>query len=188
MNDRSPAAVREYDLKVTLLDVDPPVWRRFRVPGDCTLFRLHQILQIVMAWQDAHLHDFQIGKRFFGRILSEDDAAYFDDERGHRLDQLVKRSGVRIRYRYDFGDEWRHEVRVERIGPAEPGGRAVECLDGARATPPEDCGGPPGYEVLQRILVEPGHPEFAELRAQYAAFDPEHFDLDGINRRLQAFG
>jgi len=187
MNTNTPGTVRHFTLKVTLLGVEPPVWRRFRVPGSCTLLQLHQILQVLMDWQDMHLHDFQIGERYFGRPTTEEDADFLADERDHRLDHLVKRVGTRIRYRYDFGDDWRHEIRVERIGDAAPGGAAVECLDGARAGPPEDCGGPPGYEILRRILAEPGRPEFADVREAYESFDPERFDLAGINRQLRAF-
>lgn len=184
----SGAAVRQYYLKVTLLHVSPPVWRRFRVPGDFTLAQLHEILQILMDWQNMHLHDFLIGDRYFGRVTEDEDEDYLTDERTQRLDQLVKRAGIRFHYRYDFGDEWRHEIRVERIADAVPGAAAVECLEGARAAPPEDCGGPPGYEVLQQILAATDRPEFAEMRAQYKDFDPEHFDLTAINRLLRGFG
>lgn len=187
MTSKVPGAVRHYILKVTLLDVEPPVWRRFRMPGNYTLFQLHQILQVLMDWQDMHLHDFQIGEHFFGRRTTEEDADYLSDEREHRLDHWVKRAGTRIRYRYDFGDDWRHEIRVEKIGDAVPGSAAVECLEGARAGPPEDCGGPPGYDILRRILAEPARPEFAELRKAHRRFDPESFDLAGINRQLRAF-
>lgn len=179
--------VKQYQLRVTLIGIDPPVWRRVRVPGDCTLDRLHRILQDLMGWQDAHLHDFCVSGRFYGRLLPDEDAEELLDERAFRLDRLAKK-GTRLRYRYDFGDDWAHEILVERVHAAVAGAPAVECLDGARAGPPEDSGGPPGYEMLLRLRTRSEHPGHAEMRERFGDFDPEAFDRAAVNRRLAAHG
>jgi hypothetical protein len=104
-----------------------------------------------------------------------------------RLDQVVRAEGTRFRYRYDFGDEWRHEVVVERIAapdPAEPA--AIRCIGGRRASPPEDCGGPPGYAMLLAAFQQPEHPAFRDWIEAHGGFDPSLFDREAIHRALDA--
>lgn len=184
MNNDISVPVRQFELKVTLVGITPPIWRRVRVPGDCTLDRLHRILQDLMGWHDMHLHDFRIAGRYYGRLLDGEDNGDLLDERNFRLDRLAKK-GTRLWYRYDFGDDWAHEILVERVTGATPGLVAVECLDGARSVPPEDCGGVPGYDLLLRLLAAPDHPQYTEIRARYEDFDPDIFDRAAVNRRLR---
>lgn len=171
-----------YQLRVTLEESDPPVWRRLLVPADMRLPQLHQVLQIAFDWTDSHLHAFSSDGQEYGP-LSED--AVVQDERRVRLADLLTAPGERLDYEYDFGDEWRHAVVLEAVLPAEPDGRYPHCLAGARSAPPEDCGGPRGYADLLRSCADPGHPGFRELREWLGpGFDAEALDLGRVNRRL----
>lgn len=94
--------------------------------------------------------------------------------------------GARFEYLYDFGDGWRHEVIVEKIAPHDPEFHRPECLAGERAYPPEDCGGPPGYEEFLEAIRDPSHPEHKDQPAWVGGrFGPEAFDLATVNRKLR---
>jgi Plasmid pRiA4b ORF-3-like protein len=173
-------------LKVTLRGIRPPIWRRLRVPSDITLGQLHRALQIVMGWTDSHLHQFCVGRQYFG-LPDPDDGFSPDtiDERRVRLDQVVS-VGSKLVYEYDFGDGWSHDVVVERAEPLTDDNSSPLCLDGRRARPPEDCGGPYGYAELLAAFTDPTHPEHAE-RLEWIGphWHPEDFDIDRINKQLQ---
>jgi hypothetical protein len=175
-----------YQLKVTLAESDPAIWRRVQVAGDISLAKLHQLLQIVMGWQNSHLHQFIVD----GTAYGESDPALGElelrDERKTRLGQVAPIVGSRFIYEYDFGDSWQHEIRVEQIAPAEPGMRYPVCLAGERACPPEDCGGIWGYTDLLEAVRDPDHPEHAEMMEWLEGdFDPEAFNLDATNQALK---
>ena len=172
-----------YQVKITLHGTKPPIWRRLRLPASTTLAQLHQIIQVGFAWEDAHLHAFEVDGRRYSRPDFElwDEAA---DEGGARLRDLAARPGTRLRYTYDFGDSWEHDVLVEDILPPD-GVRHAVCLTGRRAGPPEDCGGVWGYAELCDIIADPGHPDHAE-RVEWLGrpHDPAAFDKDAINASL----
>ncbi len=173
-----------HQLKVTLLGIRPPIWRRIAVPSAMTLGELHAVLQLAMGWTDSHLHDFRIGRTTYGdpEMLEE---LGDEDEWEAPLDQVAPQTKSRIRYLYDFGDSWEHEILVEKVGPPDPETRYPVCLAGKRAGPPDDCGGVWGYVQLLETLADPRHPEH-EWMMEWAGgpIDPEAFDLDEINRRL----
>lgn len=174
-----------YQLKITLRHLRPPVWRRILIPSDIKLPRLHHVLQIAMGWTDSHMHAFRKGDEQYG-VSSREFPDMFRNERNVRLDQLIGVSG-RIVYEYDFGDGWEHDILVEKSLPAEKGKRYPVCVAGKRACPPEDCGGPPGYERLLEALRDPRHEEHDELRKWVGgSFDAEAFDLDTVNAALRA--
>lgn len=89
-------------------------------------------------------------------------------------------------YEYDFGDGWDHELKIEKIVPADLTAHYPRCTAGSRACPPEDCGGPPGYERLLEALRDPKHEDHEQMREWIGGeFDPEAFDLDEVNRVLK---
>jgi hypothetical protein len=165
--------------------IDPPIWRRVRVPDGFTLHQLHRILQIVFSRLDYHLYAFRVDGRSFEAPDPESEG---EDSASVRLGDLDLRPGSRFTYVYDFGDNWKHEVLVEDVLPMpSPDGPdwSPRLLDGARAAPPEDAGGPPGYERLLAILADPGHPEHGDLRAWVGStYDPERFDPWAIDHAL----
>jgi hypothetical protein len=179
------ALVRDavYQIKVTLHGAKPPIWRRLRLPAATTLAQLHQVIQVAFGWEDAHLHAFEVGGRRYSRPDFElwDEAA---DEGKARLQDLAPPPGARLRYTYDFGDSWEHDVLVEDTLAPDGVAHAV-CLGGRRAGPPEDCGGVWGYAELCDILADPDHPDHAE-RVDWLGHphDPAAFDKDAINASL----
>lgn len=173
-----------YQLKATLLGTKPPIWRRVVVPEDTTLARLHDILQAAFGWWDCHLHEFEIDGVRYG-VDDGEDWHPPKDERRARLRNLVK-AGSSFAYLYDFGDDWRHKVVVEKTLPAQAGTTYPACTGGRRACPPEDCGGPWGYEAFLEAITDPAH-EKHESMLEWAggSFDPEAFTPDDFHHRLR---
>lgn len=176
-----------YQLKVTLKDSHPGIWRRIQVADNVLLSHLHGILQLVMGWTNSHLHWFKVD----GRIYAEPSTDYefeVTDERVVRLNQIAPAVKNRFIYEYDFGDSWEHEVMVEKILPPEKDVRYPRCLDGARACPPEDVGGVWGYADFVKAIRNTRHPEHDEMLEWVGGeFDPEAFDVRGVNGMLEMF-
>jgi hypothetical protein len=174
-----------YQLKVTLRDSKPPIWRRLQVPADIALSDLHWVLQIAMGWTNSHLHQFIIGEEYYTDPRFELEMGEKSTYKA-RLNQVVPREGDKFAYEYDFGDDWWHDILVEKILPPEPGVHYPICVKGKRACPPEDCGGVWGYDSLLEAIQDAEHPEHDFLLEWVGgAFDPEAFDLDAINHELR---
>ena len=172
-------------LKLTLAESRPPIWRRIWVPGQISLTRLHEIIQAVTGWEDYHLHEFDIAETRYGPEAAPHEVIPVRSEKLVRLHALPLVEGTTFNYVYDFGDHWDIEVKVEKIRPHDPKSPAPSLVDGARAFPPEDSGGITGYEALLEALADPGHPEHDEYRDWVGEdFDPERFDREEANRRL----
>jgi Plasmid pRiA4b ORF-3-like protein len=187
MRRNTPSTAAIYQLKVTLNGSKPPIWRRFQVPGNVRLSQLHQVLQAVMGWSDSHLHQFLVGGTCYGQPHPELDE--MENENRVTLSEVAPTEGARFGYEYDFGDSWEHVLLVEKILPPEPGVTYPRCLTGKRNCPPEDCGGVWGYADFLEAIKDPQHPEHDELLEWVGEeFDPEAFDLVGLNEALARFG
>lgn len=155
---RKPRRVRGFQVRIDLLQVKPPIWRRLILPGDLTLDCVHAVLNEAMGWTDSHLHRFRTGNEPFApHVITEFDLEEGEDgvlEDEVRLDQVLAEVGDRLWYDYDFGDGWEHVVKVEAVLP-DPS-NDIELVTGRRACPPEDVGGPWGYAGLAR-WVDSGH-------------------------------
>lgn len=176
-----------FQLKITLNEVKPPIWRRVQTK-DCTLARLHDIIQASMGWHDCHLHLFKIGEDRYGD--PDQWPKEFDDdpetlnERKVKLSQLADMGVKKISYEYDMGDSWWHAILMEKTLPIEKGVKYPRCIDGERACPPEDCGGPWGYgDFVEENRKHKQHRELLEWVG--GEFDPEAFDLEAVNEELQ---
>jgi hypothetical protein len=176
-----------YQLKVTLRDIHPPIWRRIQVWEDASLAQLHRILQIVVGWEDCHLHEFVIGRRVYS-VPDPDDDLYerkVIDESRVQLREVVPRIGTQFEYRYDFGDSWRHDLLLEAIVLPDLGAQHPRCLAGERSAPPEDVGGSSGYEDYLEAMADPEHEEHENMLEWRGPFDPESFSLAAVNQQLQ---
>ncbi|MGH9896638.1 MAG: plasmid pRiA4b ORF-3 family protein, partial [bacterium] len=154
---------------------------------DVLLPALHTILQVAMGWTDSHLHQFSVADLRFAEPDNESDPTPID-YRSITLNQILPRSGATCVYEYDFGDSWEHLVEVEdelaRETVADP---LPRCVDGARACPPEDCGGMHGYELFLEAIGDQRHPEHDDyVRWVGGGFDPETFDIGAVNKKLPA--
>ena len=176
-----------HQLKVTLLDTKPAIWRRVLVDGRGTLDQLHEVIQAAFGWLNYHLHEFEVGRTRYGIPDPDDDWGEPPrDERRTRLDAIAG-VGSSFRYTYDFGDGWEHGVVVEKILPSTADIAVPACIDGRRACPPEDCGGTWGYRELLEILADPTHPEHDERREWLGReFDPESFEPNAFEHNRRA--
>lgn len=178
-----PATPKIFQLHVGLAEIEPLIWRRLEVAGNMTLSTLHSVLQDVMGWDDSHLYLFRVD----GQDYQEPDPeAEGKDARRAHLDHFDLKAGDTFEYIYDLGDYWRHELRVEAITPARVGETYPHCLAGARACPPDDCGGISGYiEVLKAVADRTRPDARVLLESIMPGFDPEAFDLRATNRALR---
>jgi hypothetical protein len=179
-----------FQLKITLLDLKPPIWRRIQT-RDCTLDAFHDLLQVVMGWENSHLHRFDINGQAFGDPdLFEEDFLEFDmrDSRKTMLSQIVPKDGKRCRfmYEYDFGDGWMHEIVFEGNPEVQPGVIYPTCLEGERRCPPEDVGGAGGYQEYLEALADPSHENHKDFLQWQGKFDPESFDLNRVQQQLHS--
>jgi hypothetical protein len=176
-----------YRLRITLLDVKPTVWREVMVPETITLPKLHMVFQHAMGWTNSHLHEFVIRGRHYTDYLEDDwEPEKLIDERRVRLQAALGRVVRTFDYLYDFGDGWHHAVVVEDREPNPVGTVArVRCIAGERACPPEDVGGVSGYADFLDAIDDPRHPEHEQnLTWCGGSFDPDRFDVEGVNERL----
>ncbi|MFQ5770684.1 MAG: plasmid pRiA4b ORF-3 family protein [bacterium] len=189
-----------YQFKISLKGVRPPIWREIQVPETYTFWDFHVAIQDAMGWQDYHLHEFELLKpstdskvnigipdEDFGRKVfpgwTQKIADYFSSE------------NRAASYLYDFGDDWGHQIELQKIIPKKRGVSYPVCSNGKRACPPEDCGGIWGYEDLLEIIKDPTHEEYEEMMEWLGGeFDPEHFEAKKVRfddpevRRQIAFG
>lgn len=181
---KNSAGTTIVSLKVMLRDTKPPIWRRLLMPDTMTLAGLHQAIQAAMGWDDDHLHAFDIAGQQYGDRQTVDDVA---DESRLTVKSLLKTGVTRFAYTYDFGDNWEHTVIVEKTQRAIDGQAYPLCVAGKRACPPEDCGGPWGYQHLLDVLADPDHPDYADQKEWVGDdFTPDHFDLVAANAVLAA--
>jgi len=192
MQDSKPTLIHVYT--VQLLEIEPAIWRRIEVPERYSFWDLHVAIQDAMGWLDYHLHEFQVYDRRREqkvRIGIPDEEDYLEPPLvagwKNRIKRYFKQPGDRAHYLYDFGDGWEHDVQLTAVALPEPGLEYPRCTDGARACPPEDCGGPGGYGELVRILADPKHPERRSMNAwlqghvkNYHPYRPDQFDPDAV--------
>lgn len=171
-----------YQLKISLADAKPAIFRRVIVDSAIKLDFLHLIIQTVLSWSDTHLHVFDSDGVTFGPD-PEDDA----NERTTPLSELLFEEKMEIGYTYDFGDNWQHVIRLEKIMPAETHPQTMICTAGKGRRPPEDCGGIYRFTELLQALAQAQHKYHEEaIDALGEAFDPAEFDLNYINKQLAA--
>lgn len=184
MSHSVDAAAQVHALKVTLSDVRPAVWRRLEVPSTIALGELHEVLQDAFGWADGHLHDFRVrGARYAPQAPELSGPSWFGeparDEDATLLVRVAPRAGDVVEYTYDFGDDWRHRIQVERVGPAEPEVCYPVCTTGSGLAPEEDTGaGRPGWfddharRELNRLLLRHGGVPGRDLPVDEDRTDP----------------
>ncbi len=177
---------RCFKLHVELAEVTPLIWRDIWVENQMSLIQLHHIVQAAMGWTDAHLHQFTIGDTRYATPHPEDDPEHpVLDERRVKLRDVLERD-LEFAYLYDFGDGWCHKINVEQVEPLkQPAGYAY-VSDGARACPPEDCGGAYGYQEFIDALAAKPKSEAVKAFMTWAGHDfmPDRFDRHAANAAL----
>ena len=176
-------------LRISLVGIEPMVWRTVQVPRDITLGDLHCVIQVLFGWENAHLHEFVKGDRFkgvrYGEPSYEEEEGEVTDEDSVQLFTLFPRKGSKLEYWYDFGDDWQHRIVLEERLSEDPSKSYPLCVDGQRACPPEDSGGPCGYleKVEAKRAARSGDADEhqAELAEWMGDFDPEAFDVKDVD-------
>ncbi|WPZ23029.1 plasmid pRiA4b ORF-3 family protein [Sulfitobacter faviae] len=151
-------------LRIILNDVEPMPMRHIEVPLKIRLDRLHEVIQAAMGWTDTHLYEFRVGDAGWGM---PDPDGFYDgpmDAKKMTLEKLLDQTATRtIQYVYDFGDDWDHSIRIERVGEATQGVTYPRLLKPAGACPPEDVGGAWGYEEFLEALADPDHEQHEDM-------------------------
>ena len=181
-----------FQFKIQLKDITmPQVWRRVLVPEQFTFLRMHKLIQAAFGWEDYHLFQFSPKGYGSGPIISvphEDDDIFssgrFDslDAAKTKLQDIFKMEKQKFVYIYDFGDDWKHLITLEKITDEKILRAAL--LAGKGCCPPEDCGGPWGYENLKDVMTNPKHPEYKEMKnwlnqmMGIRKFDADYFNME----------
>ncbi len=176
-----------YQLQVALLGSKPPIWRRLQVPGNARLDWLHAVLQVALGSTNSHLHQFLTADARYTDLRQNEDPGFGEepdrDEAKTTLAQIAPAQGATFGYEHDFGDSWEHAITVEKLLPTDPAATTTTlCLDGARACPPEDCGGIWGYAELLKTLKNKRHPDHQHMKEWVGGkFDAGAFDVKKTN-------
>jgi len=171
-----------FELDVRLRVIEPPIWRTIEVPGAATLEDVHYAIQVAMGWTNSHLHQFTIGESMYG--MADADELELEDEAEYRLQDVVEAGGSFL-YEYDLGDGWEHDVTVSKVSTVARVPR-TRCTGGARACPPEDCGGALRYGDLLQAMAHPDSPGADdELLEWVGELEPEAFELPRAGRDLR---
>lgn len=172
-------------LRISLEDIDPPIWRTVIFPRNATLHELHRAIQVLFDWYDYHLYQFEIDDR---RFEEPDEEAEGEDSTKARLSKLITEPGQVFHYLYDFGDHWTHRIEVEETAVKADPGWIPWLIDGARRGPPEDCGGVDGYQRLIEAAKAPTESLDEDdrdfLRWAGDDFDPEQFSVSQARHAL----
>lgn len=195
-NRKAKTQLCVYELRITLGDIRPPIWPLVQVPDTLPLSRVHDAIQTVIGWTDSHLHRFKKdGKNRGVPEEDEGDGAETIDDSRTTIGAVLTTPGDSMLYVYvyDYGDNRRHDVTLEKILPALGMVRPV-CLAGERHCPPEDVGGVPGYAEFLEVIFEPGHEEYepyvrwagepSPLNRSVGRFQPEEFNIMAVNDAL----
>ena len=149
------------ELKVSLASIRPPIWRRVQLPVITSLGELHEVIQVLFGWDGDHLHVFQAGKKRYGDPLVSLDGT--EDEEAVRLQDVMARDAGTIRYTYDLGACWEHEITLEQTLARDPGKDYPVCVAYKGDSP-------------------------VEYWSEDDPDEPEPFDMAGVNRELAALG
>lgn len=185
-----------YQIRISIKNIKPVIWRRLKIPGNITFQQLHQIIQAAFGWLDYHLYKFEFDKTVV-TVPSDDyppDLLYDKgvkelDSRTTMINELFDANDF-CEYIYDYGDYWQHEIAIEKRLKDTKKNSVPLCLNGARHRPPEDVGGSGGYERFLNIIRDKKDPErdnmlnWAEKDTGGRIFDPEYFNKNEVNSEL----
>lgn len=176
-----------YQFKITLKEIQPKIWWRIQVPAYYRFWDFHVAIQDAMRWLDYHLNQFEIinpktGDKELIGIPDDEDFESIIPEEKVKISKYFLFPKDKANYEYDFGDWWVHEIVLEKILPAVIGNKYPQCIEGARACPPEDCGGVWGYEELLEVISNPKHEEYKERMEWLGGkYNPEDFDPNSVS-------
>ena len=188
-----------FQFKISLIGTKPLIWRRIQVPSNYSFWDLHVAIQNSMGWLDYHLHNFEIkDPKTHSKIeigIPMDDFTAWGrkilPDHKIKISKYFNEYNKKAIYEYDFGDSWRHEIKLEKILDAEPNETYPKCIAGKLACPPEDCGGIGGYYYFLEVINDPSHEEYEDViewlgedEYDYKYFDPKNIFFDDPKERF----
>lgn len=166
-----------FQFKIKLCGIKPMIWRRVLVLSTDTFRDFHHTIQAAMGWEDYHLHQFTI----FNPQTASEYCLEDNEDNNWKLGQFFSMDNKKASYVYDFGDDWEHEIVLEKILEKSQGQKYPQCIAGERACPPEDCGGIWGYEHLLKVIKDPNHSDYDDIQNLCDEdFNPEEFNCSQI--------
>jgi len=173
-------------IRVAIAGTKPAIWRRVEVPLAISLSELHEVIQAVMPWEDCHLFQFEIGSARYGIPDPElDFGPDILDASATRLANLLAEGISKFVYVYDLGDDWRHEITVEKLGNAATRAKYPLFLEGVGRAPPEDVGGIGGFYDFVKVMTKGAGRVRQEMIDWYGdVFDPANIDAEQIKLNL----
>jgi len=180
-----------YQLKINLIGSKPEIRRRIQVSGNTSFSDLHDIIQLSMGWENEHLYEFNVnGIRIhdFNENIDDGSNPKERDSLDTFLNELVNLTKSKFKYVYDFGDNWEHEIEVEKIFKVENNKTYPQCIDGLGSCPPENSGGVFGYQELLKTLNDKNHPEHEEMISWLGGeWNATAFDCGHVNELLKDY-
>jgi len=167
-------AAHVFQLHISLLYITPIIWRRIQIKDTCSFWDLHIAIQNAMGWHQTHGHLFKVMHPISETVL-------YIQEEGDLLswETYVKPyiHHAPVVYCYDLEDHWDHCITLEQVLLINPTHTYPRCMDGARACPPEEIGGPWGYDEYLTAIHHPNHPRYQELMGRLGStYQPEYFE------------
>lgn len=189
-----------YEIKVAIRDTHPPVWRRLQIPEGITFHELNAIIQLAFDWCGYHAYEFEVGATLHEEgifiKLPEMDSGWsmyvVKNSKKEKIDKYFEEY-KRMKYTYDFGDNWTHDITIEKVVETDIKLKNPICIKAKMADLPEDCGGPWGYEELLEILDNPNDERYKEMKEWIDSGtstwydDRTYVDIEEINMRLEDY-
>jgi hypothetical protein len=176
-----------FQLKIVVLNTEPPLWRSILVPENYSLGNMHLIVQSAFGFDNCHQHEFSFSNPTYGQTV-QDAPDYLRGEETVLLSDVFAEPDYRLGYRYDFTDNWAHEIQLEKVFEPNPDLSSPKCIDGDGAGPLEDIGGPDQYNRMVKAHREPsglGKLDEDTVKRPRADYEPELFIIQDINERLR---
>lgn len=185
-----------FQFRIDLRHAKPPIWRRLLIPQTATFGDLHRCIQALFDWDGSHLHAFNRRTDFdyisiSVPMMGMEDAMHQEEV---QLQRFFNEPGDNMSYVYDFGDNWEHSIKLEKILNREANTVYPRCIKGRCSTPPEDMGGYWGFMQMLEAAQNPKDPNHEEYLEYIEAagidpdnYDPKHFDLAEANDALQEY-
>ncbi|MDO4512207.1 MAG: plasmid pRiA4b ORF-3 family protein [Bacteroidales bacterium] len=179
-------------VRVELQNVQPPIWREIQLPSNLVLESFAHVILMAMGWGMEHLHQFVKGGKYYS-VPSDFNSdmmgnANHADSLLYTVGDLIIKKGNKCTFEYDFGDGWEHSVSVTSARDYKQGENRtlVSVTGGARACPPENVGGPLGYEEYLEALADPESDEALDTIEWYGEIDPEEFCLEDFDEEIKS--
>lgn len=176
------------ELKITLNNIRPPIYRKIQVPDFYTFHQLHHLIQLAFEWENIHMYTFFDKDSEISAFEDDFSERQPGDAKKIKLKERFKSLKDRLLYVYDFGDNWEHTVELEKVLDADPSKRYPACISGQRNAPPEDVEGAFGFEDFVEAMNDMKHPQHDDFIEWYGRFfDEMAFSKSKINTRFRSY-